>query len=846
MGKFIDHTDGERVYPISLENMLWMNTVLASGYAMCCVVYTGKETRAILNTTRPKTKFGLFDEELNFYSKFLFVMSISFATLIAILRNISANWDATVIRFLVILSAIIPISLKTSIDWARYVYTVFIQKDIKCTVRNSNIPEELGRVSYLLSDKTGTLTCNEMEMKKVHIGTLCFTQELNNEVTTLLHKKLCNDKHSCPECTCSNRKESEVDIYDDGTSKENSKNSNITADSISTLNIQKHTSKRKKKDLTNKVYDLLIGLATCHNVTPVHENGKTTYQASSPDEVAIVQWAEKIGIKLIARDSEKMVLRDFLGDIILKIHYIFPFTSESKRMGIIVEDKDGNIDFYMKGADVVMKHIVKSNDWLVEETDNMAREGLRTLVIGKKRLDEKEFNRFSSLYNEANILLEKRNEKIREAISTLEKDLTILGLTGVEDRLQEDVHISLENLRNAGIKIWMLTGDKVETATCIAISSKLFSRSGTYKCIENCTTRDDAWKLLGDIKGNITAEEAEGLTAAEKENTTISCNYIIVDGISIHTFMENFPTEFISVVSTLDAVVCCRCSPTQKADIAKALKRISKKRVACIGDGGNDVSMITEADVGIGIVGKEGKQASLAADFSLERFKDVCDLFLWHGRYCYKGTARLAYLIIHRGTIISIMQAIFCALLGFSPFTLYQGTIIVFYLSIYTFLPVFSSILSPDTTKETVFKFPELYKEMNRRKALSVRTFATWNVISFYQGAIIILLALLFFENELFSIITITFSSLIINELLMTILSVSRPNKYMLGAIAASLFFYGISFFFLRDELVLPENMGMFFGIMFMINACAIMITIFQKLWNKYINPPSTVKLAYR
>lgn len=123
--------------------------------------------------------------------------------------------------------------------------------------------------------------------------------------------------------------------------------------------------------------------------------------------------------------------------------------------------------------------------------------------------------------------------------------------------------------------------------------------------------------------------------------------------------IDHFQSEFIEVATKLPAVVACRCSPTQKADIARLIRSHTKKRVCCIGDGGNDVSMIQAADVGLGIVGKEGKQASLAADFSINQFSYITKLLVWHGRNSYKRSAKLAQFVIHRGLIISIIQAVF-------------------------------------------------------------------------------------------------------------------------------------------------------------------------------------------
>ena len=235
---------------------------------------------------------------------------------------------------------------------------------------------------------------------------------------------------------------------------------------------------------------MVLSLALCHNVTPVtNDDGSVTYQASSPDEVAIVSWTQSIGLTLVFRSRTSIVLRTpSNSELTFDVLDIFPFTSESKRMGIIVKDTHtGEIIFLQKGADVVMSRIVQRNDWLEEETANMAREGLRTLVMARKRLSSSIYSQFKEAYHTASVQLENRNEAMANVASThLEHDLELLGLTGVEDKLQEDVRTTFELLRNAGVKIWMLTGDKIETARCIAISTKLVARNQYIHEVAKC------------------------------------------------------------------------------------------------------------------------------------------------------------------------------------------------------------------------------------------------------------------------------------------------------------------------------------------------------------------------
>lgn len=202
-----------------------------------------------------------------------------------------------------------------------------------------------------------------------------------------------------------------------------------------------------------------------------------------------MRWTESVGLTLSARDRTSMSLRTTSNQILtFDILEVFPFTSESKRMGIVIRDRQTKeITFYQKGADVVMAKIVAYNDWLEEECGNMAREGLRTLVMARKRLSEDSWRQFEEAYRSARVSLGDRNNAVARVISEfLEKDLELLGVTGVEDKLQDDVRMTIELLRNAGIKIWMLTGDKIETATCIAISTKLVARNQYIHQISKC------------------------------------------------------------------------------------------------------------------------------------------------------------------------------------------------------------------------------------------------------------------------------------------------------------------------------------------------------------------------
>lgn len=658
----LDHSmqgdsDNSRTVPLSIDNTAWANTIIASqGTTLAVIMYTGPQTRSALSTAPSRSKTGLLEYEINSLTKILSVLTLALSIILVALegfQNSEGNvWYIKIMRFLVLFSTIVPISLRVNLDLGKSAYGWFIQRDSGipgAVVRTSTIPEDLGRIEYLLSDKTGTLTQNEMDMKKIHVGTVSYANEAMDEVTTYVRQGF----HIQP------------------TMDPSSHTTLITPSSTISSNANVGAT-RTRREIGSRVRDVVLALALCHNVTPTVdvEDGKEviSYQASSPDEIAIVQWTESVGLRLSHRDRQSMVLESTQTRrpiVRVRILNIFPFTSEGKRMGIIVQFhtdtsiknpdlSTSEIWFYQKGADTVMSSIVVANDWLDEETANMAREGLRTLVVGRKRLSFQQYKEFSSKYQEASISIAGRDAGMQRVVSHyLETDLELLGVTGVEDKLQKDVKPSLELLRNAGIKIWMLTGDKVETARCVAVSSKLVARGQFIYTVEKLKRKDNAQDHLDFLRGK-----------------TDAC--LLIDGESLALFLAHFRKEFISIAVLLPTVVACRCSPNQKAEVAKLIREFTKKRVCCIGDGGNDVSMIQAADVGVGIVGKEGRQASLAADFSIEQFCHLVKLLVWHGRNSYKRSAKLAQFVIHRGLIIAVCQTMYSIALNFEPEGLYK------------------------------------------------------------------------------------------------------------------------------------------------------------------------------
>uniref|UniRef100_A0A8C2PDE6 Phospholipid-transporting ATPase n=1 Tax=Capra hircus TaxID=9925 RepID=A0A8C2PDE6_CAPHI len=736
---------------LSIENALWAGTVTASGTCP----RRGIELRSVMNTSNPRSKIGLFDLEVNCLTKILFGALVVVSLVMVALQHFAGRWYLQILRFLLLFSNIIPISLRVNLDMGKIVYSWVIRRDSKIpgtVVRSSTIPEQLGRISYLLTDKTGTLTQNEMVFKRLHLGTVAYGLDSMDEVQSHIFSIYTQVKARC------------------GPGSAPLKGSAPTT--------------KVRRTMSSRVHEAVKAIALCHNVTPVYESNGVTDQA----EVALVQWTESVGLTLVGRDQSSVQLRT-PGDQILNftILQLFPFTYESKRMGIIVRDEStGEITFYMKGADVVMAGIVQYNDWLEEECGNMAREGLRVLVVAKKSLAEEQYQDFEARYVQAKLSVHDRSLKVATVIESLEMEMELLCLTGVEDQLQADVRPTLETLRNAGIKVWMLTGDKLETATCTAKNAHLVTRNQDIHIFRLVTNRGEAHLELNAFR--------------RKHDCAL-----VISGDSLEVCLKYYEYEFMELACQCPAVVCCRCTPTRDREKRGPVSRLSVLAdlpvwsVRPAGDGGNDVSMIQESDCGVGVEGKEGKQASLAADFSITQFRHLGRLLMVHGRNSYKRSAALSQFVIHRSLCISAMQAVFSSVFYFASVPLYQGFLIIGYSTIYTMFPVFSLVLDKDVKSEVAMLYPELYKDLLKGRPLSYKTFLIWVLISIYQGSTIMYGALLLFESEFVHIVAISFTSLILTELLMVALTIQSWHWLMTVAELLSLACYIASLVFLHE-----------------------------------------------
>ncbi|XP_016952023.1 phospholipid-transporting ATPase IF isoform X1 [Drosophila biarmipes] len=467
------------------------------------------------------------------------------------------------------------------------------------------------------------------------------------------------------------------------------------------------------------------------------------YQASSPDEKALVEACANLGMVYTGDDDETLRVRivpphmDYKRpfakpkeETFQRLH-VLEFTSDRKRMSVIVKDTEGRRWIYTKGAEsYVFPLCANSSADLVSKTDShisdFARLGLRTLAIARRLIPEEEYQDFLVELAQANSSLENRKQLSEECYAKIESNLDLLGATAVEDALQDDVADTLVSLQAAGIKIWVLTGDKVETALNIALSCGHIPPDAKKYFIIDCKNREEM--LL-----HLNALDREIIFGIGQECA------LLIDGKSLGVALAEASSEFRDVAVKCTAVLCCRLSPLQKSEVVSLIKSSNENyNTASIGDGANDVSMIQEAHVGIGIMGREGRQAARCADFAFAKFCMLKRLLLVHGHYHSVRLSLLVLYFFYKNIVFMGIMFLFQFHTLFSSSSVYDSLFLTLYNVIYTSLPIlFIAISEKPYTEDKLMRTPQLYKKNTDNKQLHWPYFLMWVLFAVYHSVII-------------------------------------------------------------------------------------------------------------
>jgi phospholipid-transporting ATPase len=640
---------GEKELPLQPDQLLLRGAKLRNTpWVHGIVVFTGHETKLMRNATAAPIKRTAVEKQLNYQILMLIGILLCLGIVGSagdlILRQIRGDQlvylDYTyvfpvnqffldMITYWVLYSALIPISLFVTIEVVKYYHAILINDDLDmyydkmdtpAVCRTSSLVEELGQVQYIFSDKTGTLTCNQMEFKQCSIGGTQYAVEVPEDRRATVEDGV------------------EVGIHDFNRLREN----------------------LKIHDSGTAIHHFLALLATCHTVIPERteeKGGKIKYQAASPDEEALVEGAVLMGYQFTARNPRSVMVTVDEQEFVYELLAVCEFNSTRKRMSTVFRCPDGKIRCYCKGADTVILERLNKDNPHVEATlqhlEEYASEGLRTLCLAMREIPEQEFQEWWKVFDKAQTTVSgNRAEELDKAAELLEHDFYLLGATAIEDRLQDGVPETIHTLQEAGIKVWVLTGDRQETAINIGMSCKLISEDMTLLIVneENAAaTRDNIQKKLDAIRSH-----GDGIVEME----TLA---LIIDGKSLTYALErDMERLFLDLAVMCKAVICCRVSPLQKALVVKLVKKHQKAILLAIGDGANDVSMIQAAHIGVGISGMEGLQAARSADVAIGQFRYLKKLLLVHGAWSYSRISKTILYSFYKNIVLYMTQFWVC------------------------------------------------------------------------------------------------------------------------------------------------------------------------------------------
>ena len=377
-----------------------------------------------------------------------------------------------------------------------------------------------------------------------------------------------------------------------------------------------------------------------------------------------------------------------------------------------------------------------------QHINDFATEGLRTLLYSCRYLDEDDYKAWKKLYHDATTSLENRQEKVEKAGAMIERDLEMVGATAIEDKLQDGVPDTIDKLRRAGIKLWMLTGDKRETAVNIGHSCRLIKDYSTITILD---------RELGDVDQRMAA----GIV--DINNGIVAHSVVVVDGQTLADInsTESLRKLFLSLAILVDSVVCCRASPSQKASLVHSIRRKVKHAVTlAIGDGANDIAMIQEAHVGIGITGKEGLQAARTSDYSIAQFRFLQKLLLVHGRWNYVRTCKYVLATFWKEMLFYLTQALYQRYVGYTGTSLYESWSLSMFNTLFTSLPViFIGIFEQDLSAQTLMAVPELYQSEGPSNAgFNIKKYLWWVFMASSNSVIVFFVMLGLYGQALFTL----------------------------------------------------------------------------------------------
>ncbi|GLT86354.1 hypothetical protein SLE2022_044990 [Rubroshorea leprosula] len=757
--------------PLSPNQLLLRGCSLKNTqYIVGAVIFTGHETKVMMNSMNVPSKRSTLERKLDKLILILFGTLFTMCLIGAIGSGVFINKKyyflglekgvedqfnpnnrflvtlLTMLTLLTLYSTIIPISLYVSIEMIKFIQsTQFINKDLNmyhvetntpALARTSNLNEELGQVEYIFSDKTGTLTRNLMEFFKCSIGGEIYGTGVTEIETGIAERngiKLQEEK-------VTNAAHEKGFNFDDERLMRGAWRNEANSDACK---------------------EFFRCLAICHTVLPEGDESpeKIKYQAASPDEAALVIAAKNFGFFFYRRTPTMVYVREShvermgkIQDVPYEILNVLEFNSTRKRQSVVCRYPDGRLVLYCKGADtVIYERLAVGNDNLKKVTrehlEQFGASGLRTLCLAYRDLAPDMYESWNEKFIQAKSSLRDREKKLDEVAELIENDLVLIGATAIEDKLQEGVPNCIETLSRAGIKIWVLTGDKIETAINIAYACNLMNNemkqfiiSSETDAIREVEERGDQVEIARFIKEEVKKELKKCIDEVQQYFHTVSGPKLalVIDGKCLMYALDpSLRVMLLTLSLNCASVVCCRVSPLQKAQVTSLVKKGARKITLSIGDGANDVSMIQAAHIGVGISGLEGMQAVMASDFAIAQFRFLKDLLLVHGRWSYLRICKVVTYFFYKNLTFTLTQFWFTFNTGFSGQRFYDDWFQSLYNVIFTSFPVIIlGLFDKDVSASLSKRYPQLYKEGIRNVFFKWRVVAIWAFFAVYQSLV--------------------------------------------------------------------------------------------------------------
>ncbi|EMC94436.1 hypothetical protein BAUCODRAFT_74066 [Baudoinia panamericana UAMH 10762] len=781
--------------PVSINNLLLRGCTLRNTeWIVGVVAFTGEETKIMLNSGITPSKRAYISKELNWDVIYNFIILFIMCLVAGIVEGttwarLTESWyyfeygnygnsPATdgVITFwaaIILFQNLVPISLYISLEIIRTAQAFFIYSDTymyyekidyPCTPKSWNISDDLGQIEYIFSDKTGTLTQNVMEFKKCTINGVPYGEAYTEALAGM-------------------QKRQGVDVEEEGRKAREQ----IAVDRVAMIRGIRamHDNPYLRDDeLTfvapGFVADLggeagekqkraceqfMLALALCHTVITERTPGsppKIEFKAQSPDEAALVATARDVGFTVMGRSNDGIIVNVLGEEREYTVLNTLEFNSARKRMSAVIRMPDGRIVLFCKGADSVIYSRLRRGEQpelrksTAEHLEMFAREGLRTLCIAQRELGEEEYQKWNVEHDLAAAAVQDREEKLDAVSDAIERELTLLGGTAIEDRLQDGVPDAIQLLAQAGIKLWVLTGDKVETAINIGFSCNLLDNEMDLIVlkVESESLEEAGAELDRQLKVFGKTGSDEELKAAKKNHEPPAPTHaLVIDGETLKLALhESLRQKFLLLCKECRSVLCCRVSPSQKAAVVQMVKAGLEVMTLSIGDGANDVAMIQEADVGVGIAGEEGRQAVMSSDYAIGQFRFLCRLVLVHGRWSYRRMAETIANFFYKNIVWTFALFWYQIYTNMDCSYAFDYSYILLYNLAFTSLPViFMGILDQDVDDKVSLAVPQLYRRGIERLEWTQVKFWTYMIDGLYQSVICFYFTYLIFQPATFN-----------------------------------------------------------------------------------------------